>query len=84
MQAHMVFDVDELEQIQALDAEAGELALGASTDITAEALDICGVVRKVLPILKVVQSLICFIPFTKKACGAIKKAIALLESACPA
>lgn len=65
-----------LDQVKALEKESFQ-AMG---------LDVCGHVRKVMPVLKTVQSIVCklkFVPGLKQACKALETVIAALESICP-
>lgn len=87
MQTHLVFDADEFEKLDtsADEALAAAMTLGAETQVEAT-INVCDIVQKVLPILKVAKNVICAIPFgpLKKICKALKTVIDLLEGVCPA
>jgi len=79
------FTLDE-QQIDAAGNEALARAEEISTEEARAALDICGTVRKVLPILKRVKDVVCmldWLPGVGAACKALKLAIEALEAICP-
>ena len=84
MQLHLVFDSSELDALNASADEA--VAAAQSMETGAQGLDdVCGVVRQVLPVLKVAEKIACAIPFGpfKTICAALRTAIGLLEKICP-
>jgi hypothetical protein len=81
----ITIDADKVAELENLASSlGGDTAALASEDLSA-AVDVCAVVKKVLPILKTIKSVICaikFIPGVGAACTALETVISALEAIC--
>ena len=90
MKTQFDFDAAEFEKLDTL----GEKALGQANVLRSGqkvegvlGVDVCDTVRKITPILKTVQAIVCglkFVPGVKQACKALELVIPALDSICPA
>lgn len=73
----------ELDEIDAIGDEALDFITEFSSTQELEAVDVCGIINKVIPILEFVIKALKYFPFLGKLRRALKTAINILRTICP-